>query len=64
MAAFMFFTGIENSCPAIDGGLTRMDELESCGFYERWREDFALVEELGIHFLRYGPPMSLPTLEV
>jgi len=24
--------------------------------YQRWREDFALVEELGLRFLRYGPP--------
>ena len=29
----------------------------SCGHYERWREDFDCVEELGIHFLRYGPPL-------
>ncbi|WP_425299190.1 family 1 glycosylhydrolase [Pseudaminobacter soli (ex Zhang et al. 2022)] len=57
IASFMFCTGIENSCPTIDGGLTRIDEYESCGFYERWREDFELVEELGIHFLRYGPPI-------
>ncbi len=54
---FMFCTGIENSNPTIDHGRTRIDELESCHFYERWREDFALVKELGIHFLRYGPPI-------
>ena len=24
--------------------------------YERWREDFQLVKDLGITFLRYGPP--------
>ena len=54
---FMFATGIENSIPTIDGGRTRIDQMEKCGFYEHWRTDFALVEELGIRFLRYGPPL-------
>jgi beta-glucosidase/6-phospho-beta-glucosidase/beta-galactosidase len=31
--------------------------MESCGHYERWRDDFDCVDELGIHFLRYGPPI-------
>ena len=53
--AFMFATGIENSCPTIHRGKTRMDELALCGHYERWREDFDRVEELGLSFLRYGP---------
>ncbi len=53
----MFATGIENSVPTIDGGRTRVDEMESCRFYERWRDDFALVEEMGIRYLRYGPPI-------
>ena len=57
IANFMFCTGIENSNPTIDQGRTRIDEMESCHFYERWREDFALVQDLGIHFLRYGPPI-------
>lgn len=48
---FMFATGIENSIPTIDGGRTRIDEMEKCGFYKQWRTDFALVEELGISFL-------------
>ena len=34
-----------------------MDELEKCGHYERWKEDFDLICDLGIHFLRYGPPI-------
>lgn len=55
MATFMFATGIENSTPRIDGGRTRIDEMESCGHYERWREDFALVSDMGIGYLRYGP---------
>ena len=53
----MFSTGIENSNPTIDGGRTRIDQLEACGHDARWREDFALVRELGIGFLRYGPPL-------
>ncbi len=55
---FMFATGIENSYPTIlvDGKPHRVDEMERCGHYRRWRDDFALVKELGIEFLRYGPP--------
>lgn len=54
---FMFATGIENSIPTIDGGRKRVDEMEKCGFYKHWQTDFALVEEMGICFLRYGPPL-------
>jgi len=57
MANFMFCTGIENSIPTIDNGRTRIDEMELCGHYKRWREDFDLVEDLGIHYLRFGPPL-------
>ena len=53
----MFATGIENSIPTINNGRTRVDQMESCGHYERWREDFDLVEDIGIQFLRYGPPI-------
>ncbi len=53
----MFATGIENSIPTIDGGRTRVDQMESCGHYKHWRTDFDCVEELGIHYLRYGPPL-------
>ncbi len=31
--------------------------MELCGHYRHWRKDFACVEELGIRFLRYGPPI-------
>ncbi len=55
--AFMFATGIENSCPTIDGGKTRVDEMALCGHYDRWRDDFDCVQELGLWFLRYGPPI-------
>jgi beta-glucosidase len=53
----MFATGIENSIPKINGGRTRVDQMESCGHYKYWRRDFECVEELGIRFLRYGPPL-------
>jgi beta-glucosidase/6-phospho-beta-glucosidase/beta-galactosidase len=57
MTAFMFATGIENSYPTIDRGRTRIDQMEACGHYRRWREDFDRVEDLGIRYLRYGPPI-------
>jgi beta-glucosidase/6-phospho-beta-glucosidase/beta-galactosidase len=57
MFPFMFATGIENSVPMINNGRERVDELEKCGFYKHWKTDFALVEDMGIHFLRYGPPI-------
>ncbi|HEV7661239.1 MAG TPA: family 1 glycosylhydrolase [Allosphingosinicella sp.] len=31
--------------------------MESCGHYKHWRLDFDRVEELGLHYLRYGPPL-------
>ena len=55
----MFATGIENSYPTIslpNGKTLRIDEMEKCGHYKHWREDFQLVKDLGIEFLRYGPP--------
>lgn len=54
---FLFATGIENSYPTIDGGRTRIDQMEACRHYQQWRRDFELVEELGLRFLRYGPPL-------
>jgi beta-glucosidase len=53
----MFATGIENSIPTINGGRTRIDQMEACGHYKHWRLDFDLVEEMGLHYLRYGPPI-------
>jgi beta-glucosidase/6-phospho-beta-glucosidase/beta-galactosidase len=55
---FMFATGIENSYPTIniDGKKTRVDEMEKTGHYKFWRQDFQLVKEMDIEFLRYGPP--------
>ena len=57
--AFMFATGIENSYPVItgkDGKRVRRDGMRLSNHYERWREDFRLVRDMGITFLRYGPP--------
>ena len=56
---FMFATGIENSYPTIalpNGKTKRVDEMEKCRHYQHWRDDFSLVKELDIQFLRYGPP--------
>jgi len=54
----MFATGVENSYPTIEwkGKTIRQDELEKTGHYKRWKDDFALLQELGIEYLRYGPP--------
>ena len=54
-SSFLFATGIENSYPTIRSGV-RIDQMEKCGHYARWEEDFALVRELGLDALRYGPP--------
>ncbi len=59
MADFMFSTGIENSYPTIagpHGTSMRIDEMEETKHYEHWKLDFRLVKELGIQYLRYGPP--------
>ena len=56
---FMFSTGIENSYPTIilpDGSTKRVDEMEKAGHYTHWETDLKLVKELGLEFLRYGPP--------
>ena len=61
MTQFMFATGIENSCPTIEwrGQQIRQDELAKTRHYERWRDDFALLKELEIECVRYGPPYHL-----
>jgi beta-glucosidase len=52
-----FATGIENSNPTINNGRIRVDEMESCGHYDKWSIDFDKTQEMGISFLRYGPPL-------
>lgn len=55
--SFMFATGIENSYPTINGGKRRIDQMEKTFHYDKWKEDFDLVEFLQLSFLRYGPPI-------
>ena len=55
----MFASGIENSYTTImlpGGKIKRVDEMEKTSHYSRWREDFALVSELRLEYLRYGVP--------
>ncbi len=54
----MFATGIENSYPTIEweGKTIRQDEFAKTRHYDRWRDDFRILKELGIDYLRYGPP--------
>ena len=56
---FMFATGIENSYPTIQwkGSAVRRDEMQECGHYENWRQDLELMKDLGVEYLRYGPPL-------
>src|SRR5581483_7359535 len=56
---FIFATGIECSYPTIQTphGRVRQDELEKCGHYAHWQEDLQLTRELGLRYLRYGPPL-------
>lgn len=56
MRGFMFATGVENSYPTLPGGI-RVDQMEQCGHYRRWRDDLKLVRELGVHYLRWGPAL-------
>jgi beta-glucosidase len=56
-SGFMFATGVENSYPTIQNGNWRVDEMEKCGHYTKWRQDFDCVQDLGIRFLRYGPAL-------
>jgi len=55
---FLFATGIECSYPTIKTpyGVKRQDEMAKCGHYAHWREDLQLTREMGIRYLRYGPP--------
>jgi beta-glucosidase/6-phospho-beta-glucosidase/beta-galactosidase len=52
----MFAVGIECSAPVIAGNY-RVDELATTGHYELWRKDLKLVRNLGLKYLRYGPPI-------
>src|SRR5688572_14945114 len=59
---FAFATGIECSNPLVAnpaGGHLRRDLLDECGHYRHFREDLALVKDLGTPCLRYGLPNHL-----
>lgn len=58
----MFATGIENSIPRIQNGRIRVDQMEACGHYRQWSRDFDLVQDLGLAYLRYGPPLHTTLL--
>jgi beta-glucosidase/6-phospho-beta-glucosidase/beta-galactosidase len=51
---FLFATAIDNRCPLLPGE-RRVDQMDRCGHYARWEEDFEIVRELGVRALRYGP---------
>lgn len=51
---FLLATGVENSYPKLRNG-ARIDQMEKCGHYTRWQEDFELVKAMGLDALRYGP---------
>ncbi|HTW94432.1 MAG TPA: family 1 glycosylhydrolase [Tepidisphaeraceae bacterium] len=56
---FAFCSGFENSYPVITdkhGNDLRRDGFELSGHYKNWRHDLGLVAELGLRYLRYGPP--------
>jgi beta-glucosidase/6-phospho-beta-glucosidase/beta-galactosidase len=56
---FVFATGIECSYPTVSdvaGRRARVDQLEQTFHYRYWQQDLALVRELGLRWLRYGPP--------
>ena len=55
MNTVIFATGIECSYPKVEHG-KRRDQLAETKHYENWLRDFELCKELGVKFLRYGPP--------
>jgi hypothetical protein len=55
LSPFLFATGVESSCPTVAGGV-RIDQMDRCGHYARWEEDFALVRDAGLNALLYGAP--------
>src|SRR5437762_5293030 len=53
---FMFAVGIECSYPLISEN-QRVDQMRDTGHYDLWQSDLRLVRELGLRYLRYGPPI-------
>ena len=54
--SFMFAVGIECSYPTLKDG-RRIDQFAATDHYERWEQDLRLVRDLGLRYLRYGPPL-------
>ena len=54
---FLWATGIEDTfVPQTRPGHRALDEYQLMGHYEHWREDIALVRELGVRAIRWGVP--------
>lgn len=54
---FLWATGIENTfVPQTRLGHRALDEYELMGHYEHWREDLALLKEVGVSAVRWGVP--------
>ncbi|MBA3521397.1 MAG: glycoside hydrolase family 1 protein [Gemmatimonadales bacterium] len=54
---FMWATGIEDTfVPQTRPGHRALDEYQLMGHYEHWREDLALVRDLGLKAVRWGVP--------
>ncbi|HEU5304167.1 MAG TPA: family 1 glycosylhydrolase [Gemmatimonadales bacterium] len=54
---FLWATGIEDTfVPQTRPGHRALDEYQLMDHYEHWREDLALVRDLGLKLLRWGVP--------
>lgn len=54
---FLWATGIEDTfVPQTRPGHRALDEYELTGHYEHWREDLALVRDIGAQAVRWGVP--------
>jgi beta-glucosidase/6-phospho-beta-glucosidase/beta-galactosidase len=54
---FLWATGIEDTfVPQARPGFRALDEYQLVGHYEHWREDLALLRELGVQAVRWGVP--------
>jgi beta-glucosidase len=54
---FIWATGIEDTfVPQTRPGHRALDEYQLMGHYDHWREDLALLQELGVRAVRWGVP--------
>ena len=54
---FLWATGIEDTfVPQTRPGHRALDEYQLMGHYEYWRDDLALVRDLGVRAIRWGVP--------